>query len=162
MFRAKGSLAPAGIKHRPCPPPHRRERGGPSQVKKEKTKTDRGRGAKKGQSPESEEKTLTPERMERGELSDSGLGRDDGMLSLDSGGMQTFHFVMVLDLPDPSSSASGNISKYFDTVYEQIAFNVTAVLYQEQITSGYVDKECDALSSLRDDFANRGVCLRSS
>ncbi|PIL35401.1 hypothetical protein GSI_02127 [Ganoderma sinense ZZ0214-1] len=61
----------------------------------------------------------------------------------------------MLDLPDPSSSSSGNISKYFDAVYEQIAFNVTALLYQEQITSGYVDKECDVLSLLREDFANQ-------
>ncbi|KAM5537190.1 hypothetical protein V8D89_009123 [Ganoderma adspersum] len=118
----------------------------------------RGRGSKKGQSPQDEEKSLTPDKPDtRGEeRNDGSMGRNSRMVSSDSGGMQTFHFVIVLDLPDPSSSASGNISKYFDTVYEQIAFNVTAVLYQEQITSGYVDKECDALSSLRDDFTNRG------
>ncbi|TBU50380.1 nitrogen permease regulator of amino acid transport activity 3-domain-containing protein [Dichomitus squalens] len=125
--------------------------------KQEKAKAAaRGRGSKKGQSPANEEKTLTPERMERGELNDGSLGRNGRLLPPDSGGMQTFHFVIVLDLPDPSSSASGNIAKYFDTIYEQIAFKVTAVLYQEQVISRYVETECDLLSSLRDDFANRG------
>ncbi|KAI1796991.1 nitrogen permease regulator of amino acid transport activity 3-domain-containing protein [Ganoderma leucocontextum] len=117
----------------------------------------RGRGSKKGQSPQDEEKSLTPEKADiRGERNDGSLGRNGRLVSSDSGGMQTFHFVIVLDLPDPSSSASGNISKYFDTIYEQIAFNVTAVLYQEQVTTGYVETECDVLGSLKDDFVNRG------
>ncbi|PIL35404.1 hypothetical protein GSI_02130 [Ganoderma sinense ZZ0214-1] len=89
------------------------------------------------------------------EQNDGSLERSGRTASSDSGGVQTFCFVIVLDLLDPSSSSSRNISKYFDTVYEQITFNVTAVLYQGQITSRYVDKECDVLSSLREDFANR-------
>ena len=124
----------------------------------------RGRGSKKGQSPQDDEKSLTPDKADiRGEeQNDGNLGRSGRMVSSDAGGMQTFHFVIALDLPDPSSSASGNISKYFDTVYEQIAFNVTAVLYQEQVISGYVERECDVLSSLRDDFTNRGMRPRSA
>ena len=70
--------------------------------------------------------------------------------------LQTFHFVLVLDLPDPSSSASGNVSKYFDIIYEQIAFTVTAVLYQEQVLSNYVEQEADTLINLKDQYASRG------
>ena len=73
--------------------------------------------------------------------------------------MQTFHFVVVLDLPDPSSSASGNISRYFDVVYEQVAFSITAVLYQEQVLHQYVETECDRLGAMKEDFANRGACI---
>ena len=70
--------------------------------------------------------------------------------------LQTFHFVLVLDLPDPSSSASGNVSKYLDIIYEHIAFTVTAVLYQEQVLSNYVEQESDILINLKDQYASRG------
>ncbi|KAI3604810.1 protein rmd11 [Moniliophthora roreri] len=71
--------------------------------------------------------------------------------------LHTFHLVMVLDLPDPSSSAAGNVSKYFDVIYEQAAFIVSAVLFQEQVVSNYVEKECDQLGSLRDDCMKKGT-----
>ncbi|KAJ7659963.1 nitrogen permease regulator of amino acid transport activity 3-domain-containing protein [Mycena rosella] len=64
--------------------------------------------------------------------------------------LQRFHFVMVLDVPDPSSSASGNITKYFDIIYEQIAFPIAAILFQEQVLSNFVEEECDILGSLKD------------
>lgn len=70
--------------------------------------------------------------------------------------LHTFHLVLVLDLPDPSSSASGNVTKYFNTLYEQIAFTLTAVLYQEQVLSNFVEEECDKLISLRDSCMARG------
>ena len=70
--------------------------------------------------------------------------------------LQTFHFVLVLDRPDPSSSASGNVFKYFDIIYEHIAFTVTAVLYQEQVLSNYVEQEADLLINLKDQYASRG------
>ncbi|EIW57269.1 uncharacterized protein TRAVEDRAFT_59017 [Trametes versicolor FP-101664 SS1] len=113
----------------------------------------RGRGSKKGQSPQEEERLLTPERA-----AEAGAYAREAQVQAEAGDavMQTFHFVVVLDLPDPSSSASGNIAKYFDTVYEQVAFNVTAVLYQEQVLSRYVEAQSEMLGSLREDFANRG------
>lgn len=61
-----------------------------------------------------------------------------------------FQLVLVLDLPDPSSSASGNVAKYFDIIYEQIAFTFTAVLFQEQVRENFVERECDALISLQE------------
>lgn len=70
--------------------------------------------------------------------------------------LQTFHLTMVLDLPDPSSSASGNLAKYFNILYEQIAFTVTAVLYQEQVLSNFVENECDALIALKDNCFAKG------
>ncbi|EIW84116.1 hypothetical protein CONPUDRAFT_142545 [Coniophora puteana RWD-64-598 SS2] len=69
--------------------------------------------------------------------------------------LQMFHFVIVLDLPDPSSSASGNVAKYFDIIYEQIAFTVTAVLFQEQVLSNFVETECDTLYALKDDCMDK-------
>lgn len=70
--------------------------------------------------------------------------------------LQKFHLVVALDLPDPSSSASGNISKYFDIIYEQIAFTVTAVLFQEQVISNFVEAECESLGSLKDEYMSKG------
>ena len=73
--------------------------------------------------------------------------------------LHTFHFVLVLDLPDPSSSASGNLSKYFNILYEQIAFTLAAVLYQEQILSNFVEKECDVLNALKESCISKGKFL---
>jgi hypothetical protein len=70
--------------------------------------------------------------------------------------LQRFHFVMVLDVPDPSSSASGNITKYFDLIYEQVAFPVTAVLFKEQVESNFVEQECDILGALKDSCSAQG------
>ncbi|KAF8962737.1 nitrogen permease regulator of amino acid transport activity 3-domain-containing protein [Flammula alnicola] len=70
--------------------------------------------------------------------------------------LQTFHLAMVFDLPDPSSSASGNLSKYFNILYEQIAFTLTAVLYQEQVLSNFVEKECDMLIALKETCVSKG------
>lgn len=70
--------------------------------------------------------------------------------------LQKFHLVIALDLPDPSSSASGNVSKYFDIIYEQIAFTVTAVLFQEQVLSNFVEAECEMLASLKERYACDG------
>jgi len=71
--------------------------------------------------------------------------------------LQTFHLILVLDLPDPSSSASGNLAKYFNILYEQIAFTVTAVLYQEQVLSNFVENECDTLIALKDNYFSKGL-----
>lgn len=73
--------------------------------------------------------------------------------------LHTFHFALVLDLPDPSSSASGNLSKYFNILYEQIAFTLAAVLYQEQVLSNFVEKECDVLSALKESYISKGKYL---
>ena len=130
----------------------------------------RGRGSKKGQSHQVEERGLTPESfVENG--NGNGAERDglegrapriQTQVGESSSGIKTFHFVVVLDLPDPSSSASGNIAKYFDTIYQQIAFNVTAVLYQEQVLHEYVEAECEMLSQLKEEYANKGALNSSS
>lgn len=70
--------------------------------------------------------------------------------------LHMFHLVLVFDLPDPSSSASGNVARYFDTIYEQIAFTVTAVLFQEQVLSNFVELECDAIGSLETEYMVKG------
>ncbi|THH28335.1 hypothetical protein EUX98_g5860 [Antrodiella citrinella] len=104
----------------------------------------RGRGSKKGQSPEEEEKSLTPEK--------SGETKQPQQ---EKSWLQTFHCVFVLDLPDPSSSQSGNISRYFDIIYEQMAFAITAVLYQEQILHNFVENECDLLGTMENDHIEK-------
>jgi nitrogen permease regulator 3-like protein len=79
--------------------------------------------------------------------------------AVNKGWLHTFHFVMVLDIPDPSSSASGNVSKYFDIIYEQVAFTVTAVLFQEQVLSNFVESECEILGSLKESCISKGTYL---
>ncbi|KLO18243.1 hypothetical protein SCHPADRAFT_866880 [Schizopora paradoxa] len=111
-----------------------------------------------------------PDRSRRGRGSRAGSGRDTDTAHISpitaefpkaildrQSGLQTFHLVLVLDVPDPSSSASGNLFKYFHVLYEQIAFTVTAMLYQEQVLHRYVDSECDVLIRLREIAMNKGT-----
>ena len=72
--------------------------------------------------------------------------------------LETFHVAFVHEVPDPSSPASGNIGRYFDIIYQQVAFTLTAVLFQEQVLSNFVEEECDALCTLKDDFASKCAC----
>lgn len=115
------------------------EQDGTWQFKPEKPKLPpRGRGSRKGQSPHTEEKSLTPERNDRASSPSK------------SSWLQTFHLVLIHDLPDPSSYSAGNVAKYFDTIYEQVVFTITAVLFQEQVLHNYVEAECDTLGALSD------------
>lgn len=117
----------------------------------EKTKaTSRGRGSRKEraqtQSPQVENITLNTDKASK-ENAPTGS----------NSGLQTFHLVLILDRPDPSSAASGNLGKYLDVVYEQVIFATTAVLYQEQVLSNFVEIECEKLGALRDDCISRGL-----
>jgi hypothetical protein len=78
-------------------------------------------------------------------------------LEPEDGWLQFFHLVFVCDLPDPSSSASGNLFKYFDIIYEQVVFLTTAILFQEQVLNKFVEKECDKLSALKDQALFEGL-----
>lgn len=74
----------------------------------------------------------------------------------------TFHLVFILDLPEPSSSASGNVLRYLDIIYEQIAFVVTAVLFREQVQSNFVEAECDILGTLKESCISKGRFSKAS
>jgi hypothetical protein len=122
------------------------EEDGRWRFKPEKVKTgSRGRESRNAPSPLLED--------------DTSASPDRPPLSEKGGWLHTFHLVMVLDIPDPSSSASGNVSKYFDIIYEQVAFTVTAVLFQEQVLSNFVELECDTLGSLKESCISKGIYL---
>lgn len=113
--------------------------------KSEKSKSSsRGRGSRNRDADDNKS-----ERSENGELRPTPQNRNSWL--------HMFHFVLVLDLPDPSSSANGNISKYFHVIYNQIAFTVTAVLFQEQVLSNFVEAECDILGALEADYIAKGI-----
>ena len=121
------------------------EDDGTWRFKPEKSKsTSRGRGSRNRETDDN-----------ISERSASGESRSTSWLHM-------FHFVLVLDLPDPSSSATGNISKYFRTIYEQIAFTITAVLFQEQVLSNFVEAECDILGALEAESIAKGIELARS
>ena len=71
--------------------------------------------------------------------------------------LQLFHVVFVLDLPDPSSSASGNLNKYFDVIYQTVTFSLTAVLFNEQVLHNYVENQWSLLVKLREDCISNGM-----
>lgn len=73
------------------------------------------------------------------------------------GWLQSFHLVFICDRPDPSSSASGNLFKYYEIIYEQAAFPTTAVLFQEQVMNNFVEEECDKLGSIKDLALSEGL-----
>lgn len=70
--------------------------------------------------------------------------------------LESFHLCVAMDMPDPSSAVSSNVSKYLGIVYEQISFAVTAVLYQEQIIQNFVDSESERLNGIREESFRHG------
>ncbi|KAG6872438.1 hypothetical protein C0992_009619 [Termitomyces sp. T32_za158] len=119
----------------------------PEKLKPEKLKSGpRGRESKVGSSSNSRRTSISP---------DTRPTSSEKVPSANAW-LDKFHFVVVLDIPDPSSSASGNVSKYFDIIYEQISFTVTAVLFQEQVLSNFVETECETLGSLKDSCISKG------
>jgi len=110
----------------------------------------RGRGARK--------RRVSGDDVSSSTEFDSGL--ESGSPPPPASWLQTFHVAFVHEVPDPSSSASGNVCRYFDVIYQQVAFTLTAVLFQEQVLSNFVEKECDVLCSLKDDFSSKGACCR--
>jgi nitrogen permease regulator 3-like protein len=134
------------------------EKDGVWRFKTEKSKTrSRGRGSRQSSASQRQDESVpSPSKPD-----EDGHSSSTDFTPSASSWLQIFHFVLVLDLPDPSSSASGNVSKYFDIIYENIAFTVTAVLFQEQVLSNFVETECDLLGSLRDDYVAKGKVICS-
>jgi len=131
------------------------ESDGAWRFKPEKLKAgSRGRGSRDPQ------ESLSPRTEEHPSMSPE-VPASDAPAASKSTWLHTFHLVLVLDLPDPSSAASGNLSKYFNILYEQIAFILTAVLYQEQVLSNFVEMECDALIRLKERCISKGRRLVS-
>src|ERR1700761_421390 len=89
--------------------------------------------------------TPKPSRGTNAEDTDEAPTKPERHSALDS-----FHLVLVLDHPDPSSAASGNLSKYYDQIYEHIAFPVTAMLFREQMQRALIEKEVEILGNLEE------------
>jgi hypothetical protein len=92
-----------------------------------------------------------------GQLVDGRAPKDPTSNGTSDNMLQLFHIVFVLDLPDPSSSASGNLNKYFDTIYQTVAFSLTAVLYNEQVLHNYVEREWNVLVKQKEDCISNGT-----
>lgn len=136
--------------------PDAQKAGAPSSLR-------RGREGERGAGQGVPEASLDTHSGTNGDHNAEAEGGDDQTTptSSNASAQQMFHLVFVLDLPDPSSSASGNLFKYFHIIYESIAFTVTAVLYQEQVLHRFIDTECEALSSLRESCFKRGESFSS-
>ncbi len=64
--------------------------------------------------------------------------------------LKSFHLVLVLDRPDPSSVASTDLDRYLDAYYQQVSFKLTAAMLYEQGRNGYVAQQVDSLIRLRE------------
>lgn len=70
--------------------------------------------------------------------------------------LRSFHLVLVLDRPDPSSVASTDLDKYIDAYYRQICFKLTAAMLFEQDRTAFVAHQSDMLVELREQYL---VCM---
>lgn len=66
--------------------------------------------------------------------------------------LKSFHLVLVLDRPDPSSIASTDLDRYIDAYYTQFAFKLTAAMLYEQGRSNFIAQESHSLLALRDRY----------
>jgi hypothetical protein len=72
--------------------------------------------------------------------------------------LNSFHLVLVLDHPDPSSTASGNLAKYFEQIYEHVSVPFARMLLREQAETRLVEIECEYLGVLEEECVMDGEC----
>jgi hypothetical protein len=74
--------------------------------------------------------------------------------------MTLFHFVLVLDRPDPSAYLpSIDLTSWLQIFYDNIAFKMTAALFAEEVRCDYVTRESEKLGVLRDRCMDDGECI---
>ncbi|KAG8832452.1 hypothetical protein FRC17_001325 [Serendipita sp. 399] len=62
--------------------------------------------------------------------------------------LKSFHFILVLDRPDPAWGGNVNLTRFVDVYYEQLAVKMTAALHFEQSRDNYVERETEMLVDL--------------
>ncbi|KAG9054932.1 hypothetical protein FS842_003743 [Serendipita sp. 407] len=62
--------------------------------------------------------------------------------------LKSFHFILVLDRPDPAWGGNVNLTRFVDVYYEQLAVKMTAALHFEQSRDNYVERETELLVDL--------------
>lgn len=80
----------------------------------------------------------------------------------DEASLKSFHFILVLDRPDPALGGNANLTRFIDVYYEQLAVKMTAALHYEQSRDGYVEKETDLLVDLIENSESYGQFLESA
>ncbi|PWN38318.1 uncharacterized protein FA14DRAFT_117727 [Meira miltonrushii] len=76
--------------------------------------------------------------------------------------MTLFHFVLVLDRPDPSPDLPAlDLTSWLQIFYDNIAFKMTAALFAEEIRCQYVSQECDKIGALRERCMDDGQSYSS-
>lgn len=70
----------------------------------------------------------------------------------DEASLKYFHFILVLDRPDPAFGGNSNLMRFIDVYYEQITVKITAALHYEQSRDGYVEKEIELLEDLQYEY----------
>jgi hypothetical protein len=65
--------------------------------------------------------------------------------------MTLFHFVLVLDRPDPSPDLPAlDLTSWLQIFYDNVAFKMTAALFAEEVRHSYVSRECEKIGQLRE------------
>ncbi len=74
--------------------------------------------------------------------------------------LNQFHFVLVLDRPDPSANNPlTDLNSYIQFFYDNVVFKMTAALYAEEKRTGYVAEEAQKLIDLRERCIDDGQSL---
>jgi hypothetical protein len=116
------------------------------------TDDNRGRSLARGPSSPEEHDHNSP-------LSSERRDEESRAQSRHSNNLTSFHLVLVLERPDPSSSASFVLDKYLDGFYKQVAFKITAAMHYEQGRAQYVSNQVDSLLRLRESCSAQGTCF---
>ncbi|KAG9015078.1 hypothetical protein FRB90_004886 [Tulasnella sp. 427] len=78
-----------------------------------------------------------------------------------SNALHSFHLVLVLDRPDPSSVAHGDLYKFIDVYYRQIAFKITAAMHHEQGRVDFVTQQLGLLLGIKEQCFNEGSSVHT-
>ncbi|KAG9049382.1 hypothetical protein FS837_010436 [Tulasnella sp. UAMH 9824] len=75
--------------------------------------------------------------------------------------LHSFHLVLALDRPDPSCVAHGDLYKFIDVYYKQIAFKLTAAMHHEQGRVDYVAQQLALLLGIKEQCFSEGSSVNA-
>lgn len=63
--------------------------------------------------------------------------------------LNSFHLVLVVDKPDPVMDEEAP-DNFYESLYREVAFKWTAAAFDQQVESGWVQRECKKINQVRD------------
>lgn len=104
----------------------------------------------------------SPSGYRLGSPNQGNMGPEASASSATANPMTLFHFVLVLDRPDPVPDLPAlDLTSWLQIFYENVAFKMTEALFTEEVRCQYVSQECEKIGALRERCMDDGQSYSS-